>query len=60
MYLYFIMIKYYIFILLDRIDGGRNINSGGNCQLLFNATNIGYNNSFFQNEKNVHDNNSQC
>jgi len=52
------MIKHYIFILLDRIDGGRNINSGGNCQLLFNPTNIGYNNSFFQNEKNVHDNNS--
>jgi len=52
------MIKHYTLILLDRNDGDRNINSGGNCQLLFNPTNIGYSNSFFKNEKNVLDNNS--
>jgi len=50
--------KYYTLILLDRIDGYRNINSGGNCQCLFNPTNINYSSSFFQNESNVHDNNS--
>jgi len=56
--MYIIMIKHNTFNLLDRIDGDRNINSGGNCQLLFNPANICNNYSFFQNEKNVHDNNS--